>query len=281
VANSVKKGEQKVQYVYRLFPTTTLFGQKAVHFMNDIFKATGVAPKRAVLMYTNDAFGKPQAESFQKAHKGIGSTFEIVDVIPFPEAPQDLSTEVSRAKAARPDLICPITRPASASLLIPELAKQRLDILGVISPGSPGLYEKPQIDRLGKNLEYTMDSVPWPNPVSPKAKRVAEEFVRRSGGKALDTNSGYPYEAIMVLADVLERARSTDPDAIVEAIKKTNYRDPIMVSSGPVLFNDVGDNPNASTAMIQILKGKAPVVHPKEVAEDKMVFPAPKFWERA
>ena len=281
VAKSVKEGQQKVQYVYRLFPTTTIFGQKAVQFMNDIFKAAGVAPKRAVLMYTNDAFGKPQSEGFIKAHKEIRSTFEIVDVIPFPDVPQDLSTETSRAKAARPDLICPITRPASASLLIPELAKQRLDILGVISPGSPGLYEKPQIDRLGKNLEYTMVSVPWVNPVSPRAKRVAEEFARRSGGKALDTNSGYPYDAIIVLADVLERAKSTDPDAIVDAIRKTNFADPIMVSSGPVRFNEVGDNPNASCAMIQILKGKALVVHPNEVAEGKLVFPAPKFWERA
>ena len=30
-----------------------------------------------------------------------------------------------------------------------------------------------------------------------------------------------------------------------------------------------------------LLKGKALVVHPKEVAEDKLVFPAPKYWERA
>jgi len=83
-----------------------------------------------------------------------------------------------------------------------------------------------------------------------------------------------------VLADVLERAKSTDADAIVDAIKKTNFTDPIMISAGPVKFNDVGDNIGASCAMIQILKGKAAVVHPKEVAEDKVVFPAPKYWER-
>src|SRR5574341_2028956 len=38
VAKSVKEGQQKVQYVYRLFPTTTLFGHRAVIFMNEIFK---------------------------------------------------------------------------------------------------------------------------------------------------------------------------------------------------------------------------------------------------
>jgi branched-chain amino acid transport system substrate-binding protein len=280
VAKSVKEGQQKVQYVYRNFPTTSIFGAKAITFMNEIFKAAGVAPKRAVVMYTNDPFGKPQSEAFVRAHKEIGSTFEIVEVIPFPEVPQDLSTEVSRAKAARPDLICPITRTASAALLIPELAKQRLDLIGVISPGAPGLYEKEQVERLGKNLEFTMDNVPWFNPLSAKARRVQEEYAKRSGGKTIDTNSGYSYEAITVLADVLERARSTDPDAIVEAIKKTSFKDPIMVSGGPIVFNEVGDNPNASTAMVQILKGKALVVHPQAVAEAKPVLPAPKFWER-
>jgi branched-chain amino acid transport system substrate-binding protein len=280
VAKSVKEGQQPLQYVYRNFPTTTVFGRRAINFMNELFRAAGVTPKRAVVMFTNDPFGKPQSEAFVRAHKEIGSTFEIVDVIPFPEVPQDLSTEVSRAKAARPDLICPITRTASAALLIPELAKQRLDVMAVISPGAPGLYEKPQIERLGKNLEFTMDNVPWFNPKSARARQVQEEYAKRSGGKTIDTNSGYSYEAVTILADVFGRARSTKPEAVVDAIKKTDYKDPIMVAGGPVVFNEVGDNPNASTAMIQILQGKALVVHPAAFAEAKPVLPAPKFWER-
>ncbi len=41
-------------------------------------------------------------------------------------------------------------------------------------------------------------------------------------------------------------------------------------------INEVGDNPNASTAMLQILGQKPRVVWPKEVAEQKFVFPRPK-----
>jgi branched-chain amino acid transport system substrate-binding protein len=280
VAQSVKEGKQKTQYVYRNFPTTTAFGRKAIQFMNEIFAAAGTTPKRAVLMYTNDAFGKPQHEAFLKAHKEVGAPFEIVEVIPFPEVPTDMSTEVARAKAAKPDIICPITRAVSAILLLRELAKQRVELMGVISPGAPGLYEKGQIDALGKLIEFTMDNVPWDNPLSAKTRKIAEEYAKRSGGKTFDTNSGYAYEAITIMADVLERARSTDPDALVEALRTTNMKDPIMVAAGPVQFNEVGDNANASTAMIQILGQKPLVVHPKTYAEAKLVFPAPKFWER-
>jgi len=276
VAKSVKDGQQKVQYVYRNFPTGAMFGQRAVQFMTEIFKEAGVAPKRVVLMYANDLFGQNQARSFQAAHKAMSPAFDIVEVIAWPEPPTDLSTEVGKLKAARPDVIAPITRPASALLLLQELAKQRVEAMGVVSPGSPGLYEAGQIAQLKELIERVMDNVPWPNFKNPKTRAVAEEYAKRSGGKTFDTNSGYSYDGMQIVADVLERARSTEADAIVDAMKKTSFGGGLMVSTGPVVFNEIGDNPNASTAMIQILGQKPVVVWPKDAAEQKLVFPARK-----
>src|SRR5260221_10794691 len=51
VAKAVKDGQQKVQYVYRNFPTGASFGRKAVQYFGDVFKEAGVSPKRAGLMY--------------------------------------------------------------------------------------------------------------------------------------------------------------------------------------------------------------------------------------
>ncbi len=276
VAESVRKGEQKVQYVYRNFPTTRMFGQRAVQYMTELFKDVGVAARRVVLIYTNDLFGQTQARQFQAAVKEKSPGFEIVEAIPFPENATDLSTEVSRLKALRPDIVAPVTRATTAILLLQELHKQRVECLGIISPGTPGLYEAGQIAQLKELIEYVMDCVPWPNFRNPRTRQVAEEYARRSGGKTFDTNSGYSYEAILIVADVLERARSTDPEAIVEAIRKTNIKDPLMVAAGPIVFNEVGDNPNASTAMIQILGQKPVVVWPREAAEQKYVFPRPR-----
>jgi len=276
VAKAVKEGQQKTQYVYRNFPTGTLFGVRAVQYFNEIFKEAGVSPKRVVLMHSNDLFGSNQARGFQAAHKAANPSWEIVEVIPWPEPPSDLSTEVSRAKAAKPDIIAPITRPASAQLLLPEIRKQRVEILGIMGPGSPGLYEAGQLAILKDDLEYVMASNPWPNFKNPRSQKLAEEYLKRSGGKTLDTNSGYSYDGIHVIADVLERAKSTEPDAVVEALKKTSYKDNLMVSTGPIMFNEIGDNPNASPAMIQVLKQKPVVVWPKDMALAKLVFPRPR-----
>ena len=276
VAKAVKEGQQKVQYVYRNFPTGSSFGRKAVQYFGEIFHEAGVSPKRVVLMYCNDLFGQNNAKGFQAAHAAAKPSWDIVDVIPWPEPPQDLSTEVSRAKAAKPDIIAPITRPASAQLLLPEIRKQRLDILGIVGPGSPGLYEAGQLAVLKEDLEYVMSSLPWANFKNPRTQKVAEDYLKRSGGKTFDTNSGYSYDGMMLIADILERAKSTDPDTIVEAIKKTNYTNGLMQYAGPVVFNEIGDNPNAVTTMVQILGQKPVAVWPKEVALQKFVFPRPK-----
>ena len=276
IAKSVREGQQKVQYVYRIFPGAATFGRNAVRFMTEIFKEAGVSPKRVVVLYSNDLFGKTQTESFLNAQKAANPGFEVVESIPYPENAADLSTEVSRAKAAKPDIIAPVTRPATAILLLEELAKQRVETMGVISPGAPGLYETRQIQQLKELIEYVMDATVYANYRKPETQKVAAEYAKRSGGRNFDASGSYSYDAIQVIADVLERAASTDPDAIVTAIKKTNFPGGLSVSTGPIVFNETGDNPNASTAMLQILGQKPRVVWPKDVAEQRFVFPRPK-----
>jgi branched-chain amino acid transport system substrate-binding protein len=118
--------------------------------------------------------------------------------------------------------------------------------------------------------------VPWPNFKNPRARRVAEEYAKRTGGKTLDTNSVYSYDTMLVLADVLERAKTTKADAVVDAIKQTRFTGALAVAVGPVVFNEIGDNPNTGTAMIQILGEKPVVIWPKDSAEQAFVFPRPK-----
>lgn len=276
IAKSVREGQQKLQYVYRIFPGSATFGRNAVRFMTDIFKEAGVSPKRVVVMYSNDLFGKTQTESFLAAQKAANPGFDVVEVIPYPENAADLSTEVSRAKAARPDIVAPVTRPATAILLLEELAKQRVELMGIISPGAPGLYETRQIQQLKELIEYVMDATVYANYRKPETQKVAAEYAKRSGGRNFDASGSYSYDAIQVMGDALERAASTDPDAIVAAIKKTNFPGGLSVYSGPIVFNETGDNPNASTAMLQVLGQKTRVVWPKDVAEQRFVFPRPK-----
>jgi branched-chain amino acid transport system substrate-binding protein len=276
VAKAVKDGQQKVQYVFRNFPTASSFGRKAVQYFTEIFKEAGVSPKRVVLMYGNDLFGQSQSRGFMAAHRAASVPWEIVETIVWPEPAVKLSAEVARAKAAKPDVIAPITRAGSAHLLLSEIRRQRLDVMGIMGPGSPGLHEAGPLAAFKDELEHVLSSVPWPNFKNPKIATAAEDYRKRSGGQPLDTGAGYACDAVLVAADVLERARSTEAEAIVDALKRTHFTAGVMQYGGPIVFNEVGDNPNAIPIMIQILGGKPVAVWPREAALQKFVFPRPR-----
>ena len=62
----------------------------------------------------------------------------------------------------------------------------------------------------------------------------------------------------------------------MDALKKTNYAAGLMQYGGNIQFNEIGDNPNAISTMIQILGGKPVAVWPRDAALQKFVFPRPK-----
>ena len=79
-----------------------------------------------------------------------------------------------------------------------------------------------------------------------------------------------------VLADALERAKSTNRDAVREALVKTDLKDHIL-PQGPIVFGPDGQNKNAQAAMMQILGGKNVTVWAGAYAEAKCVFPQPSW----
>ncbi len=270
--------QQGVKYVLRLFVTTSILGRRGIEYMMEMFKEKGVAPKRAVFLHVSDLFGQVQAEKTLEWHKKLNAPFEVVEVITYPVTTQDLSTEVAKAKAAKPDLILAVTRPNDAILLVQEIYKQRVDVLAIIGPGNPGFYQPTFPRALGKLAEHTLANAPWYNPKSPLTQKVGADYEKRFGDP-LTTESAWAYQGVMTIADILERAGTTDPDKFVEAARKTNIKEHV-ISGGNIQFDERGDNPGASTAMVQIRDGRPRVVYPKPMAEVQVVYPIPKLWER-
>jgi len=271
------------KYTFRVFPRGSVFGVKACHYVMQILNEKGLSPKRAVVLNQGDLFGKAQSGSFLNAHKALKDElkipFEIVDHVVYPMGAQDLSAEIARVKSAKPDILFPVARPGDARLTIRELYKQRVELLGIISPGSPGWYEPEFIEDMGKLADYVLDNVPWYDPKSPIYQRVGKKYSSLYPGKYIDTNNGYAYTAVRVLADAIERAASTETEALVAALRDTNLMETPMIGA-PVAFDENGDNINATSAMVQVLAGKVLVVLPKESSEADYVFPVPQLWER-
>ncbi len=272
------------KYTFRVFITARGLVGGAVNYLKEVCETKKAWPKRAVVTNTADPFGKGMSGGFIKFMEKSGLPIKIVDRIQYPLGIQDLSTEVAKIKAAKPDIIFPVSRPGDSVLLTRELYKQRVELMGIFCPGSPGWYEPKVVKDLDKLILYVMVNVPWINPLSPEYKKANAAFMKAYGAP-LDTNSAYAFTGMLVLADALERAGSTEPDAIVEALRQTNYKNHPLVG-GPIKFAKNGDNMGAKTALIQIQPDPDPVkrvkvVLPKEFAQSPdYTFPAPQLWER-
>jgi len=268
------------KFTFRIFPYITKSAEAMVFYMTQIMKEGNISKIRGVVTNTGDLIGRVQGATFIKVLKEKKFPIEVLGHIEYPLGIQDLSAEVSKIKALKPDVLFPVTRPADAKLMIRELHKQRVPLHGIISPGSPGWYEPEFLRDMKALADYVMDNVPWYNPQGKMYKEVNAAFSKKYPGKYIDTNSGYAYLGVLVIADALERAKSTKPEDIVAALRKTYLKQDLMVGLG-VAFDERGDNVNADTAMIQTLRGSIKVVLPSKAAEDKYVFPMPKqLWER-
>ncbi len=164
---------------------------------------------------------------------------------------------------------------AVAALPAAPRAQARTIKIGVISPVTGALAEIGQDCRLGAQM--AVEAINATSGIRSQGGARLELLLADSQTKADVARAAYTYEAILVMADVLERAGATDADALVAAIKNTSFDGGVTTATGPVIFNELGDNPNASTAAIQILGGKPRVVWPREAAEVKFVFPTSRF----
>ncbi len=271
--------ERGFKYTFRIFVTTDTIGQDVIKYIVKLSEVTNVPIKTAVLIHTNDLFGKVQSDKVVEHLKKAGSPFEIVERISYDYTSKDLSVEVARAKAAKPDVLLPISRLQDAILITREMFKQRFEVKGIIGAPSPGHYETEYIKSLGKLAEYTLDAAPWYNVKDPKVQAISTEFEKKFN-KFFDLNAAYSYDAILVIADALERAASTEPDKLVEALRATRLNNHLMISKGPIQFDEKGNNINAGLSFFQIQEGRVKVIFPEEYAEAKVVFPVPLWSER-
>lgn len=279
IAADPKITKQGYKYVFRNFPTGGMLVAGGLTMINKLFEATGQTPKTAVLMHVNDTFGTAMLNGIQALAPKVGIPYEIKEFIAYDPKAKDLSVEVAKAKAVQADILLVVTRLNDAILLVREMVKQRFEPMGILSPGSPGMYEKQFAKTIGKYADFCITNVPWFDPSQELTKVLAERFDKAHPEETFELNVGFTFEAIHIAADAYKRAGSAQPDALVAALKETNIVKHVM-TGGPIRFDAEGQNVDIASAAVQNLDGGPVVVLPPEIATRKPVFPMPGWSAR-
>lgn len=268
--------EQGHRYVFRNFPTGPILIKNGLSLMKDLFKATGTTPKTAAFVHVNDTYGEAMRKGVEALFQKMDMPFKIVETVSYDPKTQDLSTEVAKVKASGAELIMPATRLEDAILLVKEVYKQKLNIMGIINPGSPGMYEKDFFRQLGDKSDHWISNTAWFNPTSNMTKLLQKAFSKKFPDHYIETNSAYTFEAIHTALDAYKRAGSLDLVQLRDALAETNIEDHVTLG-GPIQFDEKGQGKNAQSASMQNRAGKPQVIFPETVREITPIFPVPMY----
>lgn len=274
IAAAPQLTEQGYKFIVRNFPTAPMLITGAFALHKEIFKASGKTPKTAVLMSVNDTFGSAMVGGIKAMFPKLDMPYELVDIITYDAAAKDLSVEIAKAKSTKAEMMMPVCRLNDGKLLIQEMVKQRWEPMGVMNPGSPGLYEQDFLKTMGKYGEFAISNVPWLDPKSPMTVSLEKRHLAKFPNDQLDINGGFTFEAMLIAAQAWLAAGSTKADALMDALRKTKI-DQHVIIGGPIQFDAKGQNVNIKAAAVQNLKRKPTVVMPVESAAAPLVFPMP------
>lgn len=274
--------EQGYKYLVRNFPTGGMLVTNGLKLIKDTLDKTKVAPKSAVFLHANDTFGTAQRGAMDKLFPNAGMPFKLLESIAYDPKAQDLSVEVTKIRSLNPELVLVVTRAADAIKLVRDMVRQRFEPMGIISPGSPGLYDEEFYQALGPLADYPIYNLPWVNPKAQMTQALEAAFKPAHPNFRFPVecfNVGFTFEALLIAADAFKRSGGAKGPDLMKAVRETDIAQHVMIG-GPIKFDEKGQNINIVSAVVQNRDRTPTVVLPEEAATMAPVLPMPGWQKR-
>ncbi|WP_370156513.1 ABC transporter substrate-binding protein [Ferrovibrio sp.] len=255
---------------FRFGPGLSKIVDTAIENLVSLNNQAGKPAKTVMIVHEESAFGSGMAKTLNERLPAQG--FEILETIPHANPTRDFNNIVLKIKARNPDILIPSNYYNEFVLLARTLRQQKVRPKAIYSILGGAASQYRFVKEFPEAAEYIMDCNHWFDPRNPVAlelkKKVEAEKAFFSYEVFLD------YECIRLLADAVERAASTDRAAITHALEVSGWSNTFM-PYGPTKFVN-GQNVGAAPVNTQIQGGDIKVIFPKDFANAKPVFPAPK-----
>jgi branched-chain amino acid transport system substrate-binding protein len=259
--------ERGLKNTFRFGPGYRTCAQIAMSNLHVLNTAAGNPARTVMIIHEESLFGTGTANLLAKELPGFG--YEVKEVIKHANPTRDFNNIVLRMKSLNPDIVIPANYFNEYALLVRTMQQQKVvpkaiySVLGGAASSYKFLKEYPDA------ANGIIDCNHWFNP---KDKR---SFELKKRTEAKDRFYSYEvfltYTAVKLLVDALERAKSTDRAAIINALETSTFSDHFL-PYGPTRFVN-GQNQGAQPLMTQVLDKDIKVIIPREYRQAEPVFP--------
>jgi branched-chain amino acid transport system substrate-binding protein len=254
---------------FRFGPGFGVVATQALDNLTRINDAAGKPAKTIVLVHEDGLFGAGLAKLMAAQLPKRG--FEILETIAHPTPARDMSNVALQIRAKKPDLVIPSSYYGEFVLLSRTMQQQRIRPKGIYAVLNGAASNFRFVKEFPEAANYVMDCNHWHDPRKPKSLELRKE-VEKSGG-VWTYNIPMNYSSVMLLADALERAASTDRAKVIGALASSTLTNHIM-PYGPTKFVN-GQNEGAAPVNTQVQNNDIKVIYPEAFADAKPVFPIP------
>ena len=268
------------KYFFRTTAHDDLFVRNFFEFMKEFEAKRGIKVGPLASINENTLWGAETTKL--EATLAPAGGFTMVKQITYPAKSTQLTSEVQTLKAAAPKVVMQSSYLGDA-LLSMKTYKELGFMPDMILANDAGFADTEFVKTLGKDADYVISREVWALDLANKNPLIKQvnDLLRSKYGIDFTGNSARTFTGLMVMADAINRAGSTDPEAIRKALAATDIPGSklIMPWKG-VKFDETGQNVFGSGILVQIVGGKYHTVWPFNVASQEIVWPMPAWDKR-
>jgi branched-chain amino acid transport system substrate-binding protein len=256
---------------FRFGPGFGLITKTALANLVAINEKAGKPARTVMIVHEDSAFGSGLARLLNEQLPPQG--FEVLETISHPTPTRDFNNVVLKIKAANPDIVIPANYYNEYVLLARTMQQQQVrpkaaiySVLGGAASSYKFIKEFPQA------AQYIMDCNHWFDPRNAKAQALKSKV--EGQGQFFTYEVYLNYSSTLLLADAIERAKSSDRAKIIEALSNSTFTGHVM-PYGPTNFVN-GQNQGATPTNTQVIGNDIQVILPEAFASAKPVYPMPR-----
>jgi len=201
--------------------------------------------RKVALVYTNNSWGKPLAETFQKYFENKGGKVVILEGVE--EKTTDLRTQLAKIKSAGINVIVSPTYPVEGGNLLKQ-AKE----MGIKAEFYGGdNWDAPEFLKIAGDAAEGVFFVDPSEPQGIKFIAFKEKYKVRYNEEP-DINAAFGYDALIAISEAMKQAEHLDGPSIQQAL----YRVAFDGASGRIEFDENGDLKNPAFDRNLIKNGK-------------------------
>jgi len=260
--------ERGLKNTFRFGPGYRTVAEAAINDLHILNTLAGKPASTVMIVHEESLFGTGTANLLASQLPGLG--YRIVEVVKHANPTRDFSNIVLRMKALNPDILIPANYYNEYALLLRTMKQQNVapkaiySVLGGAASSFKFVKEFPDV------ANGVIDCNHWYNPKDKRALALRKK-VEGMKDQFFTYEVFLNYQSVYLLADAIERAKSSRREAIIEALAHSTW-DKHFMPYGPTKFVN-GQNTGARPLVMQVLKGDISVVLPKEYRQADPVFP--------